>query len=176
MTQLGQRLLADAVVRGGVQVEILLPVAPQVSGERPTGRPFSVEGGGQRLLVVEDDPALSQLLVHNLKDLGYQVVAVREAEQATAFLDLHPEVDLVLCDVVLPGRHSGPDVSRHISRTGHGAGILLMSTYTEAEMGGKGLLQKGGQLLHKPFDRRQLKERVAAVLSRTQPADSRSVG
>jgi len=158
---------------GGVRVEMLLPAASQVNDEVPMERPFSAGGDGHRLLVVEDDPALNQLVTHNLNDLGYQVVAVSRGQQAMEFLDRHPNVDLVLCDVVLAGEHSGLDVARHLAVTGHGARILLMSGYALTEIERQVPLQDSMQLLHKPFHRRQLAERVAEVLSQTGTADRR---
>jgi two-component system cell cycle sensor histidine kinase/response regulator CckA len=101
------------------------------------------------------------------------VVAVSDGQQAMEFLDRHPNVDLVLCDVVLAGEHSGLDVARHLAETGHGARILLMSGYAEPEIERQVPLQDAVQLLHKPFHRRQLEERVAEVLSQTGMSDRR---
>ncbi len=173
VTQSGGRVSVANRVGGGVRVEILLPAVTRVDDEIPMERPFSAGGDGRQLLVVEDDPALSQLVTHNLNDLGYQAVAVRQGQQAMEFLDRHPNVGLVLCDVVLVGEHSGLDVARHLAETGHGARILLMSGYAETEIKRQAPLRDGMPLLHKPFHRRQLAERVAEVLSQTGTADRR---
>ena len=176
VAQSGGRVSVANRHSGGVRVEMLLPAASQVNDEIPVEKPFSAGGDGHRLLVVEDDPALSQLVTHNLEELGYQVVAVSEGQQAMEFLDSHPDVDLVLCDVVLAGERSGLDVARHLAETEHGARVLLMSGYAETEIERQGPLQDGMQLLHKPFHRRQLAERVAELLSQPHAGDRRRAG
>jgi CheY-like chemotaxis protein len=176
VNQSGGRVRVANQDGAGARVEILLPAAAPASDQRPTEQPFSADLDAARLLVVEDDPALSRLVSHSLRDLGYQVAAVSTGLQAIDFVDRHPDLDLVICDVVLPGVHSGLDVARHLTRTGHRARILLMSGYAEGEIERSRPLQAEVPVLHKPFHRRQLAERVAAVLSRVPPADARRIG
>lgn len=61
-----------------------------------------VEGRGETLLVVEDNEILRAALADSLRQTGYQVLEARDGEEALEMLEQHPEIALVLSDVVMP--------------------------------------------------------------------------
>ncbi|MEZ5561185.1 MAG: ATP-binding protein [Pseudomonadales bacterium] len=184
VNQSGGQVSIGVAEAGGARVEILLPGTQQTAAAQrvPSTAPIgaapvdSAPGPGARVLVVEDDPNLSQVVRHTLADLGYEVAAVADGAAAVAYLDDHCEIDLVLCDVVLPGPLSGLDVLRHVDASGHAAAMLLMSGYAQGEIEHRGQLPGSVRILQKPFRRSQLAERVAECLERDRTAAGRRMG
>lgn len=165
--QSGGGVRVESVVGGGTQVEILLPAS---CSSAAIASPAGYEPGttGERLLVVEDDPALSLVVCNMLRELGYEVASVGDAQGALRFLDAHADVDLVVCDVVLPGDRSGLDVLRHARKQCHRAQWLLMSGFALDDGQFEEADAAGCDILRKPFRSRELADRVAALLNRAR--------
>jgi two-component system, OmpR family, phosphate regulon response regulator OmpR len=119
-----------------------------------------------RLLVVDDDEGLRDLLVRYLTDNGYAVTGVGDGEAMKRHLLSHA-VDLVLLDVMLPGE-DGLSLARGLNAPG-GPAIIMLSARGEEVDRIVGLEVGADDYLPKPFSHRELLARVAAVLRRRQP-------
>jgi len=120
----------------------------------------------RRILVVEDDAALSRILRDNLVVEGYQVRVVSDGTQAiTAARDFAP--DLVILDGMLPGT-DGMDLCRMWSHQGLFPIIMLTARSQKADKL-KGLSLGADDYVTKPFDLEELLARVHAVLRRARP-------
>jgi two-component system phosphate regulon response regulator PhoB len=122
-----------------------------------------------RILVVEDEPAILELLRVNLVDAGYEVQAAADAETAQALLkDALP--DLVLVDWMLPGM-SGLALARQIRADARTRELPLIMVTARAEEADKvaGLEAWVDDYVTKPFSPRELKARIKAVLRRRAP-------
>ncbi len=119
-----------------------------------------------RILVVDDDPRLRELLRYTLSREGFQV---REASDGRAALALLAEqdVDLVVLDVLMP-ELDGIQVCRQLRRSSQ-VPIVFLSSKGEEFDRVLGLELGGDDYLTKPFSPRELVSRVKAVLRRTQP-------
>lgn len=81
----------------------------------------------KKILIVEDNPLVCELIMSSLRMLPHSVRAVRTAEEALDAMRAE-RPDLVLCDVLLPGR-SGADLVRHIRNTGaHDMKVVAVTT------------------------------------------------
>ena len=60
-------------------------------------------GGGETILLVEDDPGVRQVIAAALRKLGYEVIETAEATPALDMLGTRDDIDLLLTDVVLGG-------------------------------------------------------------------------
>ena len=121
------------------------------------------------ILVVEDEPAIRELLKVNLEDAGYEV---REAEDAEAARSALNQVlpDLLLLDWMLPGQ-SGLALARQLrgtTRTRDLPIIMLTARSDEADKVA-GLEAWVDDYVTKPFSPRELKARIKAVLRRRAP-------
>jgi signal transduction histidine kinase/CheY-like chemotaxis protein len=151
----------------GTTVRLYLPravgaVAPV--GQR-TAAPVMLPRGSACILVVEDEPAVREIAVDILTDLGYRVIAVADVDAALrAFGDEGASVDLLLTDVVLPGKLRGRDLAERLTAIRPSLRVLFMSGYTENSIVHHGRLDDGVHLLAKPFKREQLARKVAEVL------------
>jgi CheY-like chemotaxis protein len=120
--------------------------------------------GGETILVVEDNPMLSRLVVLQLTMMGYQV---RESQNATAALKLLEQgehVDLLFADVVMPGQLDGYDLARIVLERWPAIKIVLTSgfpgTNHNRDIGVVGDIP----LLTKPYRREDLAQMLRDVL------------
>jgi DNA-binding response OmpR family regulator len=120
-----------------------------------------------RILVVDDDEGLRELLVRYLSDNGYEAAGVADGTAMKRHLATHP-VDLLLLDVMLPGE-DGLSLARSLG--GQGAPPIIMLSARGEEIDRIVGLEVGADdYLPKPFSHRELLARVTAVLRRWQPA------
>ena len=121
------------------------------------------------ILVVEDEPAILELLGVNLADAGYAVRSAPDAETAQALLkEMLP--DLLLLDWMLPGQ-SGLSLAKQLRgdvRTKELPIIMLTARTDEADKVA-GLEAWVDDYVTKPFSPRELKARIKAVLRRRAP-------
>ena len=121
--------------------------------------------GSATILVVEDDPAVREVTVEMLRELGYRVLAAADgAEALRVFGENDAKVDLLLADIVLTGGMKGHEVARRLAEVRPGLRTLFMSGYTENAIVHHGRLDDGVQLIGKPFSRQQLARKVAEML------------
>lgn len=120
-------------------------------------------GSRSRILVVDDDEGLRELLVRYLADNGLNVAAVADGSAMRHYLATHP-VDLILLDVMLPGE-DGLSLARSLSAEGSPAIIMLSARGEEVDRI-VGLEVGADDYLPKPFSHRELLARVTAVLRR----------
>ena len=121
------------------------------------------------ILVVEDEPAIQELIAINLEHAGHAVLRAGDAEQAAGLIrEVLP--DVVLLDWMLPGQ-SGIAFARRLredDRTRHVPIIMLTARGTEADKVA-GLESGADDYITKPFSPRELMARIKAVLRRRSP-------
>jgi two-component system response regulator MtrA len=115
------------------------------------------------VLVVDDDPALAEMLTIVLRGEGFDAAVVRDGARAmTAFRDVKP--DLVLLDLMLPGM-SGLDVCKEI-RSESGVPIIMLTAKTDTVDVVLGLESGADDYVMKPFKPKELTARIRARLRR----------
>jgi two-component system cell cycle sensor histidine kinase/response regulator CckA len=144
----------------GARVTILLPPAEPVTvpaKPAPTAAPAHV-----RVLLVDDEEAVRELLAGILEKNGYDTTVAASAEEALAIIE-SSRFDVLLTDVVLPGA-SGPELARRLRAAVPGTRVLFMSGYT-----GEGLLDAKElstevAFIQKPFGSRALVAQLRSLL------------
>jgi two-component system response regulator CpxR len=126
----------------------------------------------QKVLVVDDDAGLTELLAEYLRPEKLELSSVHTGEKGLQRA-LSGEFDLVILDVMLPGM-SGFEVLRRI-REQSDVPILLLTTRRAAEDRIAGLRGGADDYLPKPFHPDELVARVHAILRRTSPKPTRRV-
>lgn len=122
-----------------------------------------------KLLLVEDDPALSELLEYRFSNEGYDVRTTADGDEALLFAS-EDAPDLVILDWMIEGT-SGIEVCRRLRRdkaTAHVPIIMLTARETEDDRV-RGLETGADDYLTKPFSPRELLARVSAVMRRIRP-------
>jgi two-component system, OmpR family, phosphate regulon response regulator PhoB len=121
------------------------------------------------ILVVEDEPAIQELITLNLEQSGYIPLRANDAEQAIDLVrDELP--DLVLLDWMLPGM-SGIEFARRLraDRRTQGVPIIMLTARAEEHDKLAGLETGADDYITKPFSPRELNARIRALLRRRAP-------
>jgi two-component system cell cycle sensor histidine kinase/response regulator CckA len=147
----------------GTQFTIYLPAvdeqatrvaSPRYDGELPRG--------GETVLIVEDEPAVGELLALLLDNLGYNVVRAEDGEQAEAAVAEHDgEIDLVLTDLNMP-RMDGRELMTRLCARNSNVKVILTSGNDITELGDAS--DVAFDFLPKPFTMESLAQKVRAVL------------
>lgn len=125
-----------------------------------------------KILIVEDEPAIRELIAVNLRHAGYKVSEAETAEAAHTLLDAGLP-DLVLLDWMLPGQ-SGIDFARKLRAEARTAKLPIVMLTARAQEGDKlqGFDVGADDYVTKPFSPRELLARVRALLRRASPEAS----
>ena len=122
------------------------------------------------ILVVDDEAAVNRMVTRYLSHLGYRVLDARSAEEALALVHAQsPRVDLVLCDVVMPGV-GGIELATVLLSRVPGPSVILMTGALPQEIE---RVDVGGQVvrvLRKPLDMDELQYELRVTLE-GYPAD-----
>ncbi len=133
--QSGGHVTIDSQLGKGTAVSLFLPRTPADTVPRPGSavRPVTqvARVPGIVVLVVEDEPAVLLFAAEALRLLGYVVLEASSGERALEILALHPEIGLMLTDVVMPGMN-GRQLARAVERRRPDLPILLASGYSRA--------------------------------------------
>jgi len=118
-----------------------------------------------RILVVEDEPTIALMLQADLDSEGYDVTVAATGPQGL-HLATSQEFSLVLLDVMLPGK-DGFEICREIRRAGGKTPVILLTARTHDAEKVMGLELGADDYITKPFNPRELRARIKAVLRRT---------
>jgi two-component system phosphate regulon response regulator PhoB len=121
------------------------------------------------ILVVEDEPAIQELIAYNLKQAGHQTLRADNAEQALNLVS-NALPDLVLLDWMLPGL-SGIEFARRLraDKRTRAVPIIMLTARSEEQDKLSGLESGADDYITKPFSPRELTARIKAVLRRRAP-------
>jgi two-component system alkaline phosphatase synthesis response regulator PhoP len=117
-----------------------------------------------RILIVEDEPAIAFALEADLERDGYGVTIATTGDEGLRLAD-SAAFDLVLLDVMLPGM-DGFDVCRELRRRGSRTPIIVLTARTHDAEKILGLELGADDYVTKPFNPRELRARIKAVLRR----------
>ena len=129
---------------------------------------------GTHILVVDDDPALCELLESYLSQQGYQVSTAEDGSAMDRFLAGH-RPDLVVLDLMLPGE-DGLSIAKRLRVSHAGIPILMLSARGDDVDRIVGLEVGADDYLPKPFNPRELLARIRAVLRRQHGATAAEPG
>ncbi|MGO1412852.1 MULTISPECIES: response regulator transcription factor [unclassified Microbacterium] len=118
-----------------------------------------------RILVVDDEPNIRDLLSQSLQFAGFQVRTVINGAQTISAV-LEEEPDMIVLDVMLPDMN-GFSVTKRLRDAGYTAPILFLTAKDETEDKIKGLNAGGDDYVTKPFSLDEIVARIQAILRRT---------
>jgi signal transduction histidine kinase/two-component SAPR family response regulator len=148
----------------GTTFGLRLPVSSEpVERPEPEAEPELVEGGDERILLVEDDATVLTLTLDMLIGLGYEVTTATNAAEALVVLQSDAKIDVLFSDVVMPGGVSGVSLARTARDLRPGLRVLLTSGFV-----GEGAVLETSEfpLLDKPYESRLLAAKLRKLLDR----------
>jgi two-component system alkaline phosphatase synthesis response regulator PhoP len=123
-----------------------------------------MEGAMQKILIIEDEPNIRELVVYNLNQNGYQGLEAEEGLQGLA-MARSENPDLILLDIMLPGKN-GYDICKELRAEGCKTPIIMLTAKNEEIDKVLGLEFGADDYISKPFGIRELMARIKAVLRR----------
>ncbi|PZR37155.1 ATP-binding protein [Caulobacter segnis] len=146
----GGEVGVDSVVGEGTTIWLRIPRTTKALARlvAPAERPRLAEGERRRVLMVEDDDSVAQLVEEMLRELGYEVTRVGDGPSAFETLRTDPGHHLVFSDMVMPGDIGGLDLARDLSRLRPDLPVLLTTGYSAAAAAAS---REGRRVLVKPY-------------------------
>ena len=117
------------------------------------------------VLIVEDEPLLLMIAAETMRDAGYSVFEAGEGQSALSILHAHPDIDLLLSDIKMPGM-SGYQLAEAGMALRPNLKVLLMTGYAQDPVP-TGMADAGVRVLYKPFDIDRLPALANEILSRS---------
>jgi two-component system, cell cycle sensor histidine kinase and response regulator CckA len=128
-----------------------------------------VPRGSETVLLVEDEPAVREVMTEQLQSLGYRVLACGSAKEAlTTAAGFDGTIDLLLTDVVMPGMN-GHELAVRLTGSRRNLRVLYASGYGEDVVARHGILENGFVLLEKPYSQPTLARQIRRALAVTAP-------
>jgi len=154
----------------GTTVTLYFPRSAETAASAAE-KPVAQNAGGGTILVVEDNPEVAEVTISMLRELGYAVQAATDAGAALELIE-RQTFDLVVSDIVMPGRIDGAGLAQEIARRHPQLPVLLVTGYAEAV----DKLAGGFAVLRKPFDLAELSRTTARLIAKAgQPPTSNLV-
>jgi len=119
----------------------------------------------KKVLVLEDESRIRSFIVINLSRAGYEVIEAETGEDALEQLKAHPDVQVALLDIMLPGI-DGFEVCRRIRATNTRIGIIMLTARSQEMDKVTGLMTGADDYVTKPFSPAELTARVDALFRR----------
>jgi len=148
----------------GTSIKLYLPRAIEKSQEREPLAAGELGGGGETILVVEDDPLVRQYASAQLAHLGYRAIVTANGPEALAEIKKGIAFDLLFTDVIMPGGMNGRQLADVVRALKPDMRVLFSSGYTEDAIFHHGRLDPGVLLLPKPYRRSDLARMIRLAL------------
>ncbi len=166
--QSGGHISLQSEIGHGTTIKLYLPRSKEAPAAPPAVE--SAQKGrddrrSQTVLVVDDEAGVRDFAAAALAELGYDVMSAADADQALRIFDDNAEVDILLTDVVMPGR-SGRELADAVQSRKPSVRVLYMTGYTQNAIVHNGVLDAGTNLISKPFTISQLEHELEALAER----------
>ena len=154
MKQSGGYVTIDSRVGTGTTIKLYLP--RHAAGETPAPdiMPPALPQANRKqstVLVVDDEPALRDMLTDMLGHLGYASLAAADGQEGLSLIEATPHIDLLVTDIGLPGGMNGRQLANAARRCRPDLKVLFITGYAEQSVIGKEALPPDMEVLVKPF-------------------------
>ncbi len=173
LKQIGGFIFVDSEPGRGTTFRLYFRPAAKASAPAATpphgGVVDSGRAGLKTILVVEDEPAVRNLVASTLRADDYRLLLASSAEEALQLVEnTSDRIDLLLTDAIMPGR-SGIELANLLLAKRPDLRVIVMSGYTEETLEG---FDGRVELLQKPFAPRELRRRIGLALAQVRQSRS----
>jgi hypothetical protein len=150
--QSGGTISVQSELGQGSTFRVMLPLASQDEAlAKPSESTAPPTGGGETVLVVEDEESVRLFVCSLLRRYGFRVLQAAGPEQGVEVaMSYDGNIDLLITDVVMPGAN-GAELAARVAEARPGIRVLFMSGYTEDAIVHHGVLDEGVAFIAKPF-------------------------
>lgn len=164
--QSGGRMFIESEVGEGTCIEIVLPRAAVVTEVRPAETAADGIHGDAVIMVVDDDDQVRPVTATFLRDVGYDVIEAASAEAALVLGIAARRLDVVLCDVMMPGE-DGPTFAGRLRAERPSVPFIFMTGHADRRR------LADEVVIDKPFSGPQLLAALVSALDRDQSASEK---
>lgn len=165
--QSGGAAVVESARGKGATLRVYLPLAD--IGAEALAAPQEVQpaqhGPARRVLLVEDDASVGEMVEAMLCDLGHEVLRAEAAAPALTILEDSGRIDLMLTDLIMPGGMNGVELAHAAVALRPGLPVILTSGYTGETLGAAA--EAPWPLLAKPYPAEALAAVIDAVMGKT---------
>ncbi len=156
----------ESEVGVGTTFKIFLPAVRDkiAAAPEPASKPETISGGGETILIVEDEINLLDLVRKVLEGYHYRIlIASSGAEALRVWEEQAGRIDLLLTDMIMPGGLTGTDLAAELTKRKPGLPVIFSSGYS-SELVGKDFGPGDNLFLSKPYQPQQVARMIRAVL------------
>ena len=158
----------ESQVNQGTTFKVFLPASSKAAAIHDRKEPRAVPGGDETILVVEDEPALRELVQEILQKKGYTVLEAATGNTAFKVWQQHKEnIDLLLTDMMMPEGLSGRELAEKVLEDKAGLKVIYTSGYSLDVVSPGFTLKEGLNFLQKPYQPDTLAQMVRDCLDTT---------
>jgi len=163
----GGEIKVESTPGSGTTMRLIFPEIDRAPAELAVQGSEMPRGGGETILLVEDNESLLNLIHETLSGLGYNVTSAPSGFEALDLVeDPGVPLDLLLTDVIMPGL-SGIEVAQVVRSRRPKTKVIFLSGYT-GDAGTTGQMPPGSKLLQKPVDMKRLAEVLRSELDQPE--------
>ncbi|MDR5837445.1 ATP-binding protein [Caballeronia sp. LZ034LL] len=163
--QSGGHIAVSSTVDVGTTVDIFFPRSHDDETATPRADALMTQTGGATVLVVDDDASVLSSTVAILEAMRYTVLRAANGDAAMSVLESGVHVDLILTDVVMPGKVSCADLAEWAFSQTRPVPVIYASGYTRDMISRDSVLRPNVTLLNKPYRAETLAREIAAALN-----------
>jgi two-component system cell cycle sensor histidine kinase/response regulator CckA len=157
----------------GTTFHVYLVAYTEASMALPVEKEQPVTGGTETILVVEDEPALRELVTELLESGGYTVLQAQDGlEGLEKFTRNKDAIDIVITDMGLP-RLSGQDMFARLRELSPNASVILASGYLDPDLKARLFSEGAKGFIQKPYQPHQVLRAIRAVLDHSEQTEHR---
>jgi PAS domain S-box-containing protein len=159
----------DSAPGRGTRFDLWFPRARGAAESRAPVRPGDVPRGDETLLVIDDEEPVRTAIARMLETYGYRVLTAADGPSGLDALVRHPEIALVVLDMILPGI-GGAETFRRLRAMRRDVRVLISTGYSSPDEASEILRQGGDGILRKPYLPHTIAGAVRTILDEHRPS------